>query len=242
MRLLAPGPRGRAAGAGPASRNASGSANATRPERPGDDRVDDVADHALQAPPLAGGHDDGERDEGEADAVAAVLRLEVAGRAADAAHGAAGHVRHPHPGAAHRAQRQRQAAAPRLRRGLAARCRLARPGGAAPPARGTRGRGTAGGAGPCGGGSRAGRHARRLRESAAGITRHTHAATARSARGDDPFRPGQRPGARLTWRKVRPAGWANRVQGRYLRSQVMSASVQPRLAGRQPSSAVGCSG
>ena len=61
-------------------------------------------------------------------------------------------------------------------------------------------------------------------------------------RGDGPFRRAERPGARLTWRKVRPAGWANRVQGRYLRSQVMSASVQPRLAGRQPSSAVGCSG
>ena len=33
-----------------------------------------------------------------------------------------------------------------------------------------------------------------------------------------------------------------RPRCRYLRCQVMSASVQPRLAGRQPSSAVGCSG
>ena len=63
----------------PEQSKAIGTAYATRPKRAGDHRVDDVADRALQAPPLAGGDDDGQADEGEADAVAAVLRLEVAG-------------------------------------------------------------------------------------------------------------------------------------------------------------------
>ena len=62
----------------PKASRTSGTAYATRPKRAGDDGVDDVAEDARHAPPLAGGDDDGERDEGEPDAVAAVLRLEVA--------------------------------------------------------------------------------------------------------------------------------------------------------------------
>ena len=116
----------------PSSRKAIGSANATRPSVPAATAWMTSPADALQAPPLAGGDDDGQGDEGEADAVAAVLGLEVAGRGADAAHGAAGHVRHPHPGAAHGPQRQRQPAAPGLRLG---RPRSPRP---AVPACGTR--------------------------------------------------------------------------------------------------------
>ena len=41
-----------------------------------------------QPPPDRGGDDDGERDEEQADAVAAVLRLELAGGVADPADGA----------------------------------------------------------------------------------------------------------------------------------------------------------
>ena len=74
-------------------------------EGPGDDSVDDVADDALHAPPLTGRDDDGQPDEREPDPVAAVLRLEVARRAADPADGATGQVRDPHPGSPDRAQR-----------------------------------------------------------------------------------------------------------------------------------------
>ena len=102
-------------------------------ERAGHHGVDDVADHAVEGPPLAGGDSDGQPDEEEADAVAAVLRLELAGAVPDLAHGAARDVRHAHPGAADRAQRQRQS--PAL--GLAAGCRLAARGGLA--VRGARG-------------------------------------------------------------------------------------------------------
>ena len=58
-----------------------------------EDGVDDVAEGAGDAPPLAGRDDDGERDEGEAEAVATVLGLEVRGAVADPADGSAGQVR-----------------------------------------------------------------------------------------------------------------------------------------------------
>ena len=86
------------------------------PEGAGEDRVHDLAEGAGDAPPLAGGDDDGERDEGEADAVAAVLRLEVRGAVADAAHRSPGQVRDAHPRVAHRAEREGQASAAGLGR------------------------------------------------------------------------------------------------------------------------------
>src|SRR5204862_8350517 len=70
---------------------------ANPPERSGDHSVDDVADHTLDAPPLAGGHNDRQADEPEPDAVAAVVRLEVARRAADAAPRPSGQVGETHP-------------------------------------------------------------------------------------------------------------------------------------------------
>jgi len=72
------------------------------------DGVDDVSGHPRHAPPLAGGDDDGQADEEEAHSVTTVLRVEVAGRAADAADGPTRQVRDAHPRAAHRPQRQRQ--------------------------------------------------------------------------------------------------------------------------------------
>ena len=125
-------------------------------ERAGHHGVDDVADHAVEGPPLTGGDSDGQADEEEADAVATVLRLELAGAVPDLAHGAARDVRHTHPGAADRAQRQRQS--PAL--GLAAGCRLAARGGLA--VRGARG-GTAArrGARGCGRTCRHGPHGTR---------------------------------------------------------------------------------
>ena len=96
-------------------------------EGAGDDGVDDVADRALEGPPLTGGHDDRQADEEEAEPVAAVLRLELAGAGADPADRAAGDVRHAHPGAPDGAQRQRQPAAAGLAAGggLAGRAALA---------------------------------------------------------------------------------------------------------------------
>ena len=80
-------------------------------EGAGDDGVHDVAERALEGPPLAGGHEDRQPDQEEAEAVAAVLGLELAGAGADAADRATGHVGHAHPGAPDRAQGQRQPAA-----------------------------------------------------------------------------------------------------------------------------------
>jgi len=97
--------------------------------------VHDLAERAGDTPPLTGGDDDGERDEREADTVAAVLRLEVGGAVADAAHRSPGHVRDAHPRVAHRAEREGEASAPRLGRGLGgglAGCGLALRGPAAP--------------------------------------------------------------------------------------------------------------
>ena len=139
-------------------------------ERAGDDGVDDVAHDAGHAPPLAGGDDDGEPDQGEAEPVAAVLRLEVAGAAADAADRSAGQVRDAHPGAADGAQRQRQPAGAGLRgaaggrlaggRAAAAARRLARR-RHAPRGRARRR------------GGRARGHGRTVRESHLRLTRHT---------------------------------------------------------------------
>src|SRR5665811_2427866 len=75
-----------------------------------DSGMDDVAGHTPEPPPFAGGHDDGQSEQEEADAIATVFRLEVAGTVPDPAYGAAGNVGHAHPGAADRPQRQRQAA------------------------------------------------------------------------------------------------------------------------------------
>ena len=79
-------------------------------EGAGDDGVDDGADGSRHPPPLAGGDDDGEGDEQEADAVAAVLGLEVAAGVAHLAGDGAGGVRQAHPGALDGAQRERQPA------------------------------------------------------------------------------------------------------------------------------------
>ena len=71
-------------------------------QRAGDDGVDDVADDARTPHHSRAATTTASADEGEPDAVAAVLGLEVAGRAADAADRAAGQVRDTHPGAADR--------------------------------------------------------------------------------------------------------------------------------------------
>ena len=111
------GPGGRAASAGRGRAGRAAGRYATRPKRAGDDRVHDVArrrpaapHHSRAATTIA------RRDEGEADAVAPVRRLEVGGAVADAAHGAAGQVRDAHPRVAHRAEREGQAAAAGLGR------------------------------------------------------------------------------------------------------------------------------
>ena len=75
-------------------------------EGPGDDGVDDLAGRALQPPPLAGGDQDGQCEQEQADAVAAVLRLELAGTVPDPAHGPAGHMGQAHPGGTDRPHRQ----------------------------------------------------------------------------------------------------------------------------------------
>ena len=80
-------------------------------EGAGDDGVDDGADGTRHPPPLARGDDDGEGDEQQADAVAAVLGLEVATGVAHLARHRAGGVGQAHPRALHGAQGQRQAAA-----------------------------------------------------------------------------------------------------------------------------------
>jgi len=102
---------------------------------------------------------DGERDQGEADAVAAVLGLEVGGAVPDAAHRSPGHVRDPHPRVAHGAERERQAPAAGLGRRLGGRLagrRLALRGPGRPGCRRAR-RGTA--RGPLGSGGRGGARA-----------------------------------------------------------------------------------
>jgi hypothetical protein len=72
------------------------------PERAGDDRVDDVADHPVEAPPLPGSDDDGQADEGEPEPVPTVFGLELGGRCAHPAHRPTGDVRQAQPGAADR--------------------------------------------------------------------------------------------------------------------------------------------
>ena len=101
----------------PRKSRASGTAYATRPKVPATTAWMTSPTHAVEGPPLAGGDDDRQADEGEADAVAAVLRLELAGAVPDLAHGAAGDVRHAHPGAPDGAQRQRQSPAAGLAAG-----------------------------------------------------------------------------------------------------------------------------
>ena len=78
-------------------------------ERARDHRVHDVAEDALDPPPLHRGHHDRERDQGEPEPVAAQLGVEVAGGAADPARGATDQVRGAHEHAAGRTQRQRGA-------------------------------------------------------------------------------------------------------------------------------------
>ena len=132
-------------------------------ERAGDDGVDDHPDGAGHPPPLPGGDDDGERDEEQADAVAAVLRLEVATGVADLAGDRAGGVRQAHPRRPGGAQRQREPAG-------------ARAGAAARPDRALAGGGPGGAAARAGRRGRACRHGGRLRKSHSGLTRHTRRA------------------------------------------------------------------
>ena len=70
------------------------------PERTGDDRVHHETDLAAQTPPLDRGHHDGQADQGQADAVAAVRRVEVAGARADPARQPADQVGEAEPDAA----------------------------------------------------------------------------------------------------------------------------------------------
>ena len=106
---------------------------------------------ARHPPPLTGGDDDREGEEEEADAVAAVLRLEVATGVADLAGHGTGGVGQAHPRALHGSQRQGQATAAGAGRALA------RPGSGSPG----RGAGRRGAAARRGG--RTSRHGRRLR-------------------------------------------------------------------------------
>ena len=87
-------------------------------ERAREDCVDDLTEHAVDAPPLAGRHDDGQGDEGEAEPVASVLRLELARARAHPAHRTTRDVGDPHPGVAHRPQRQRSPPPLALARGV----------------------------------------------------------------------------------------------------------------------------
>lgn len=79
-------------------------------EGAGEDGVHDVTEGARQAPPLAHGHDERQREGEEAPPVAAVLRLDLAGAVADPPHSRAGRVGDAHPGLVHRGQWQGQAA------------------------------------------------------------------------------------------------------------------------------------
>ncbi len=63
-----------------------GDRDAREAERPRDDAVDDLAERALDAPPLARRDDDREGDEGERDAVAPVCRVQVSCSSSDGAH------------------------------------------------------------------------------------------------------------------------------------------------------------
>ncbi len=194
--------------------------------------VDDVAQDTLERPPLPGRDEDGHADEEEADAVAAVLRVQLAGAAADAAHGAAGHVRDAHPGALDRAQRQREPAAA----GLAAGRRLAGRAGLAV-------RGPRCGAATARGARRGGRTSRHASQGTR-PTHRTHVSHAPQTPRVSAPSDGSRSAASAVSRDENhrpPAGYLAGAAATVL-AQVMSVSAKPRLADQQPSSAVGCSG
>ena len=145
----------------PKASSTSGHGIADLAEGAGHHGVHDGSHGARHPPPLAGGDDDGEGDEQQAEAVAAVLGLEVAAGVADLAGHGAGGVGQAHPGALHGAQRQRQAT------GAGAGGSLAGPRGGSPVRRPGRG------APAARRGGRASRHGRRLRDSHTGLTCHT---------------------------------------------------------------------
>ena len=218
-------------------------------ERSRGDGVDDVTEHAGQVPPLARRDNDAEGEEEEADAVATVLRLEFGGAGADATHGASGDVGNPHPGATsgtaggRRALLSRARTAPLAGRALGGRLlagRFLRRGGAgargggAPTVRGTLLRyenAVVRGCFPC-------RHPARLREEAC-----SSSAPRRGPRDDLAApRGGVNSESHLTIRAT-SGTFVDGSRSRVSRCcPVTSSSAQPRLAGRQPSTAVGCSG
>ena len=99
----------------PMRTSSTGTSQPTLPTEPDDDGAVDVHDPAGQLPPDGGGDDDGQADQEQPDAVAAVLGLEVAGGAADPAGAGADAVGGGHPGradaAAERAEGARDRAA-----------------------------------------------------------------------------------------------------------------------------------
>ena len=159
-------------------------------ERAGDDGVDDVAHRPRQAPPLARGDDDRQPDEREAEAVAAVRRVELARAVPDAAGGAADEVRDAHPEAADGPDRQRAGRVPGgvgHRAAARRRARAAAAGGLGPAARG-RARATRAGA------RRARRPAPRGTTARGGRTgRHGREATTKEPPASRPPRPPPEP-------------------------------------------------
>src|SRR3954452_6565907 len=76
-------------------------------EGPGDHRMHQAAELTGQSPPLPGRDDDGQADEEQAEAVAAVRGVEVAGAGADPPGSPTGDMGHAHPDAADSTERQR---------------------------------------------------------------------------------------------------------------------------------------
>ena len=207
-------------------------------EGPCGDGVDDLSRHALESPPLAGGDHDRQPEQEQAHAVTAVLRVELAGTVPDPADGSAGDMGHAHPGGADRPQRQRKGLHPwpsTWNLGPLV-CAGAQPGRCVrwPDGMGWRVQTS---------------DARQGYESPQSAEYGKDTPVSRVTRvASTSIVPAWPPEAAR--RALAPShipirtglGSAPGPDSRYSPSQVMSTSVQPRLAGRQPSSAVGCSG